>query len=139
MPEPARVLFVCVGNACRSQMAEGFAKAHGSGKVEVRSAGTSAIGFITRDVITTMKEKDIDITAQTSDQLTDEMVGWADVVVTLGCCTADQICPVSYEGGKIDWPVEDPLGRPMEEMRRIRDEIETRVKALVEELGGERS
>jgi arsenate reductase len=113
MPEPARVLFVCVGNACRSQMAEGFAKAHGGGKVEVRSAGTSAAGFISSDSVSAMKERGIDITSQTSDQLTDEMVEWADVVVTLGCCTAREICPVSYEGGKGPWrtPSEDPWRR----------------------------
>lgn len=138
MPEPGKILFVCVGNACRSQMAEGFAKANGRGRVEVRSAGTSAAGFISRDTISAMEEKGIDISAHTSDQLTDDMIEWADAVVTLGCYPAEELCPPTFTGKKYDWPIEDPLGRPMDEMRRIRDGIETRVNALIGELSGER-
>jgi ArsR family transcriptional regulator len=63
------------------------------------------------------------------------MIEWADVVVTLGCCSADELCPRSFKGKKFDWPVEDPLGKPMETMRRVREDVEARVKALLEELG----
>ncbi len=136
MPELKKILFVCVGNTCRSQMAEGFAGVHGRGAVEVRSAGTSAAGFVNGTTIEVMRERGLDISGQSSDQLTDEMLEWADVVVTLGCCSADEICPISFKGEKIDWPVEDPLGRPIEETRRIRDEIEQRVKGLIKDEQG---
>ncbi len=126
-----KILFVCVGNTCRSQMAEGFARRCGAGRVEVRSAGTCAAGYINGTTAEVMRERGIDITDQTSDQLTDEMLDWADVVVTMGCCSADEICPVSYVGEKQDWDIEDPLGIPIEETRRIRDEIEKRVMELI--------
>ncbi len=131
-----KILFVCVGNTCRSQMAEGFAKFHGAGVVEVRSAGTSAAGFVNLTTIEVMAERGIDISGQTSDQLTDSVLEWADVVVTLGCCSVDEICPISYKGEKYDWPIEDPLGIPIEETRRIRDEIEDRVKGLIKNEQG---
>jgi arsenate reductase len=126
-----KILFVCVGNTCRSQMAEGFAKHHGKGLVEVRSAGTSAAGSVNRSTIQAMMEVDIDISGQRSDQLTNEMLGWADVVVTMGCCPADQFCPVDFKGRKYDWKIEDPLGRPWAVMQRVRDDIEKRVKELI--------
>lgn len=126
-----KVLFVCVGNTCRSQMAEGFARHYGKDKIEVRSAGTSASGFVNRSTIEAMKEVGIDISSQTSDQVTDEMLGWADIVVTLGCCTADNLCPVGYMGKKLDWKIDDPLGRPWAVMQRVRNDIEQRVKELL--------
>jgi len=128
-----KILFVCVGNTCRSHMAEGFAHSLGAGRVEVRSAGTSAAGFVNRTTIEVMKERGIDISGQSSDQLTDNMLKWADVVVTLGCCSVDELCPLSYRGEKYDWPIEDPLGIPLEDTRRIRDEIEQRVKELIKD------
>jgi len=131
MADIRKVLFVCVGNTCRSQMAEGFARHHGAGRIEARSAGTCAAGYLNRTTIEVMRERGIDITGQTSDQLTVEMLGWADVVVTMGCCRADEVCPVSFGGEKQDWPIEDPLGIPIEETRRIRDEIEKRVLELI--------
>ena len=126
-----KILFVCVGNTCRSQMAEGFAMLHGKGMVEVRSAGTSASGSVNRSTIEAMKEIGIDISKQTSDQLTNEMLGWADVVVTMGCCTADKFCPVGFRGSTYDWKIEDPLGRPWAVMQRVRDDIEKRVRELI--------
>ncbi|MBI5587770.1 MAG: arsenate reductase ArsC [Deltaproteobacteria bacterium] len=128
---PTKVLFVCVGNTCRSQMAEGFAKAYGKGKVEARSAGTSAAGYVNRSTIVAMKEAGIDISNQTSKQVTDEMLQWADVVVTMGCCSADNLCPVTFKGKKYDWKIDDPLGRPWEVMERVRDDIEEKVKGLI--------
>jgi len=114
-------------------MAEGFALSYGARRVKVRSAGTSAAGFVNETTIEVMREKGIDISAQTSDQLTNEALEWADIVVTMGCCSADEICPLSYKGKKYDWPIEDPLGRPIGETRRIRDDIERRVKGLIED------
>lgn len=126
-----KVLFVCVGNTCRSQMAEGFAKFYGNGKVEVRSAGTAASGFVNKSTIEAMKEIGIDISAQTSKQLTDEMLDWADLVVTMGCCSASDLCPVSFKGKMYDWKIGDPLGRPWEVMQQVRQDIEDKVKGLL--------
>ena len=126
-----KILFVCVGNTCRSQMAEGFAKAYGDGSVEVRSAGTSAAGRVNGSTIEAMKEIGIDISSQTSKQLTDEMLDWADVVVTMGCCSASDLCPVTFKGRKYDWNIDDPLGRPWEVMQRVRDDIADKVKGLI--------
>ncbi|MEE9614904.1 MAG: arsenate reductase ArsC [Thermodesulfobacteriota bacterium] len=131
----SNILFVCVGNTCRSQMAEGFARAVKGGSVEVKSAGTSAMGIVNRATAEAMREAGVDISGQTSDQLTDEMLVWADVVVTLGCCAAEELCPVGFRGKKIDWPIEDPLGRPVEVIRRVRDDIEKRVRELIEAEG----
>jgi len=126
-----KILFVCGGNTCRSQMAEGFARRYAEGRVEVRSAGTSAAGYLSKSTIRAMEEVGIDISGHTSKQLTDEMIRWADVVVTLGCAPADDICPAWYTGEKIDWKIGDPLGRPWEEMQKVRDDIERRVRELV--------
>ncbi|MFQ5737270.1 MAG: low molecular weight phosphatase family protein [Thermodesulfobacteriota bacterium] len=126
-----RLLFVCVGNTCRSQMAEGFARHYGAGRVEVRSAGTSAAGYVSKSTVRAMEEIGIDISAQSSKQLTDEMLDWADVVVTLGCCSADDICPVTFSCEKIDWEIGDPLGRPWEVMQRVRDDIGKKVRELI--------
>lgn len=130
-----KILFVCVGNTCRSQMAEGFANHYGKGKIDARSAGTSAAGVVNRYTIDAMKEIDIDISGHDSVQLTREMIEWADVVVTLGCCTADTLCPVSYDGKKYDWKVDDPLGRPWEFMQKVRDSIGQKVRELIDDEG----
>jgi len=112
-------------------MAEGFAKFYGNGKVEVRSAGTAASGFVNKSTIEAMKEIGIDISAQTSKQLTDEMLDWADLVVTMGCCSASDLCPVSFKGKMYDWKIGDPLGRPWEVMQQVRQDIEDKVKGLL--------
>ena len=126
-----KILFVCVGNTCRSQMAEGFARRYGQGSVEVRSAGTSAAGYVNRSTIEAMNEVGIDISGQASTQVTDELIEWADVVVTMGCCPAAESCPKGCSAKKYDWKIEDPLGRPWEVMRRVRDEIEKKVRELI--------
>ena len=135
MSNPAKILFICIGNTCRSQMAEGFARRLSGGRALVRSAGTSALGVVVEDTIRTMAEKGVDISSQSSDQLTGEMMEWADMVVTLGCCSADEVCPKTFAGRKIDWPIEDPFGRSEEFYRRVRDDVETRVGGLIESLG----
>lgn len=132
-------LFVCVGNTCRSQMAEGFARAIGGDSVEVKSAGTSAAGIVNRSVIEAMREVDIDISSQSSNQLTDELLNWADTIITLGCCPAEDICSEDFGGRKQDWPIDDPLGRPREFMERVRDDIEARVRNLLKESAVERA
>ena len=119
-------------------MAEGFAKAAiangstGECDIEVRSAGTAAAGIVNRDTIDVMAEVEIDITTHTSDLLNDEMLEWADVVVTMGCCSADELCPVGFKGKKIDWDIDDPLGKPWEFFQKVRDYIEILVKDLIE-------
>ncbi|MBI5455304.1 MAG: arsenate reductase ArsC [Deltaproteobacteria bacterium] len=130
-----KILFVCVGNTCRSQMAEGFANRYGNGKIEAMSAGTSAAGIVNGYTIDAMKEIGIDISGHTSVQLTREMIEWADIVVTLGCSSAETLCPSSYDGKKYDWKVEDPLGRPWEFMQRVRDSIGRKVRELIDDEG----
>ncbi len=132
MAEPKRILFVCIGNTCRSQIAEGFAKAHGSGDFEIKSAGTSAMGYVIEDTVEIMAEKGIDISAHTSDQFSPQLLDWADVVVTLGCCSANDLCQAGFKGEKHDWPIRDPLGMGAEFFRSVRDDIEKRVEELLD-------
>ncbi len=127
-----RILFVCVGNTCRSQMAEGFARHYGGGRFELRSAGTSALGYVAGSVVEVMRERGVDISGHTSDQLTPAMIEWAHTVVTIGCTPADQLCPSGFSGRKLHWDVRDPFGGSMETLRQTRDEIERRVLELLE-------
>ena len=118
-------------------MAEGFARARGGGVIEVRSSGTAALGVVNGGATDAMAEVGIDISGQSSDQLTDAMLDWADSVITLGCCSADEICPVGFKGEKVDWPIRDPYGASMDLMRSVRDDIEERVDALIKEVSGD--
>ena len=128
MPE---VLFVCVHNAGRSQMAAGLTHALGGGRVQVRSAGSEPADRINPAVVEAMTEIGIDISEEFPKPLTDEVVRAADVVITMGCGDA---CPV-YPGKRyLDWELEDPAGKPEESVRRIRDEIRRRVEGLLAEL-----
>lgn len=127
-----RLLFVCVGNSCRSQMAEGFARAYGGDDVEVFSAGTSPAGRISAGAIEAMKEKGIDIRQQRSKALDEVDLNNMDVVVTMGCCSASSVCPVSFRGKRIDWDIDDPVGQPIDVFRKVRDHIEDQVKELVD-------
>ncbi len=123
------VLFLCVGNAGRSQMAQAFLE-HGGH--EVRSAGSRAETQLHPEVVEAMHELGIDLSGRQPRQLEPEPdAAWADVVVTMGCGDA---CP--YIPGKryVDWELEDPAGRPLEAVRRIRDDIRGRVEALVREF-----
>jgi arsenate reductase len=118
------VLFVCIGNAGRSQMAHAFFEARGG---SARSAGTNPASAIHPEVVEAMREQGIDLNGRTPRRLDTGDVEWADVVVTMGCGDA---CP--YIPGKryIDWELPDPAGRPLEEVRALRDEIERRVADL---------
>ena len=128
MPE---VLFVCVHNAGRSQMAAGLTHALSGGQVQVRSAGSAPAEQINPAVVEVMTELGIDLSQGFPKPLTDDVVEAADVVITMGCGDA---CPV-YPGKRyLDWALEDPAGQPLETVRRIRDDIRTRVEGLLREL-----
>jgi len=125
------VLFVCVHNAGRSQMAAGYLRELGAGRIEVRSAGSAPGDRINPVAVEAMAEEGIDIAGEQPKVLTTEAVEVSDVVVTMGC--GDE-CP--YFPGKRyeDWVLEDPAGQGIEAVRPIRDEIRVRVEALVDDL-----
>ncbi len=128
------VLFVCVHNAGRSQMAAAYLAHLGGGAVEVRSAGSQPADQVNPSAVAAMAEEGIDIAAQTPKVLTTEAVQDSDVVVTMGC---GDTCP--YFPGKRyeDWVLDDPAGQGVEAVRPIRDEIRGRVETLLRELGVE--
>jgi protein-tyrosine-phosphatase len=126
-----RVLFVCVHNAGRSQMAAGFLKSVAGERVDVVSAGSEPADDLNPVAVEAMAERGIDISSNRPRLLQDSNVAEADVVITMGCGDA---CPF-YPGKRYaDWELDDPAGRPLAEVRRIRDEIEERVNHLVSEL-----
>ena len=125
------VLFVCVHNASRSQMAAAFLKHHGGVRVEVLSAGSAPANSINAAVVEAMLEVGIDISAEVPKVLTNEAVQESDVVITMGCGDA---CPF-YPGKRyLDWKLDDPAGQGVESVRPIRDEIEKRILNLLSEL-----
>jgi protein-tyrosine-phosphatase len=126
-----RVLFVCVHNAGRSQMAAGFTRALSGDRVEVFSAGSEPGDHINPVAVTAMAEVGIDITGTVPQLLTTERVRESDVVITMGCGDA---CPIFPGKRYEDWELTDPAGRGLEEVRPIRDEIRARVEALLAEL-----
>jgi protein-tyrosine-phosphatase len=127
----ARAIFVCLHNAGRSQMSEALFTRAAAGRHEGRSAGTTAGDRVHPEVVEAMKELGIDLSTRLPRKLTDEDAEWADVVVTMGC--GDE-CPFIPGKRYIDWDLPDPKGRPLEEVRRTRDEIERRVAELLAEL-----
>ena len=132
MPKP-EVLFVCVHNAGRSQMAAAFLIHHSKGAVSVRSAGTAPADSINPAVIEAMQEKGIDLLAMGAKPkiLESEIVKGSDYVITMGC--GDE-CPFFPGVSYLDWALEDPAGKGVESVRPIRDEIESRVLALIEKI-----
>jgi protein-tyrosine-phosphatase len=133
------VLFVCVHNAGRSQMAAALLDHYAAGAVQVRSAGSEPADRLNPAVVEAMAEVDLDISKEFPKPLTDEAVRAADVVITMGCGDA---CPI-YPGKRYeDWELEDPAGKDLETVRRIRDEISGRVEGLLAEVvpnAGERA
>ncbi len=131
MRDRPEVLFVCVHNAGRSQMAAGLLHHHAGGRVTVRSAGSAPASSINPAVTEAMIELGIDLSREFPKPLTDDAVRAADVVITMGCGDA---CPV-YPGKRyLDWELDDPAGQPLERVRAIRDEIDRRVRELLAEL-----
>jgi len=126
------VLFLCVHNAGRSQMAAGFARALSGGRVDVRSGGSEPGDRVNPVAVVAMTEVGVDIGSETPIRWTDTAVEDADIVVTMGC---GDVCPVFSGPRYVDWALDDPAGLPIEDMRPIRDEIETRVRSLLNEMG----
>lgn len=134
-----KILFLCTGNSCRSQMAEGWARHLGGALIEVESAGIEAHGKNPR-AIAVMREAGVDISGQESTRVTDEMIRRADIVVTV-CGHADEHCPVLPPGvKKIHWPLNDPAKATgtedeiMKVFRATRDEVRARVLNLIDEM-----
>jgi arsenate reductase len=131
MSEKPSVLFVCVHNAGRSQMAAAWLTHLAGDRVEVRSAGSAPADQVNPAAVEAMKEVGIDITAETPKVLTVEAVGASDVVITMGC---GDTCPVFPGKQYLDWQLEDPAGKGVESVRPIRDEIKTRIEGLIAEI-----
>ncbi|OGO06133.1 MAG: arsenate reductase [Chloroflexi bacterium RBG_13_54_9] len=127
-----KVLFVCVHNAGRSQMAEAFFNRLAKGKTSAVSAGTVPATQIIPTVIEAMGEVGIDISGQRPKALTPEMIEDVDRVITMGC-SVEKVCPASFVPTE-DWELEDPEGKPIEKVRQVRDEIRNRVEKLIKEL-----
>ena len=127
----ARILFVCLHNAGRSQMSQALFERAAAGRHEAASAGTTPGDRVHPEVVDVMRELDIDLAGRVPRRLTNDLARWADVVVTMGC--GDE-CP--YIPGKryLDWDLPDPKGRPRSEVRATRDEIALRVDQLLEEV-----
>ena len=126
-----RVLFVCLHNAGRSQMSEALFDRAATGRHQARSAGTTPAESVHPAVVAVMNELGIDLSPRIPQLLTRELAEWADVVVTMGC--GDQ-CPFVPGVRYIDWELPDPAGRPIDEVRDTRDEIDRRVQRLLAEL-----
>ena len=127
----SRVLFVCIQNAGRSQMAQAQFERAAAGVHESRSAGSRPAGHVHPEVVEVMRERDIDLSRNIPHLLTHADAEWADVVVTMGC--GDE-CPYIPGRRYVDWELDDPAGRPLAEVRRTRDEIGRRIESLLEEL-----
>lgn len=139
MKKPFNILFLCTGNSCRSQMAEGWAKLYGRPSFITRSAGIEAHGKNPR-AIAVMKQAGVDISEQESTKVSDEMLEQADLVVTV-CGHADEHCPVLPAGtNKLHWPLDDPAKAEgseeeiMDVFRASRDDIKERVRKLLQQL-----
>jgi len=128
------VLFVCVHNAGRSQMAAGYLIALAAGRVDVFSAGSQPADQVNSVAVAVMAEEGIDIASEVPSILTTDAVRTADVVITMGCGDA---CPIFPGKRYEDWELDDPAGQPVETVRRIRDDIQARVRTLLRELTSE--
>jgi arsenate reductase len=127
------VLFVCVENAGRSQMAEGFFNKYTYKEFKVQSAGTKPVSQINPIVVEAMKEVGIDISKQKSKEITEEMIRDSNYILNMGCMDKS-FCPALFLPKVIEWNLKDPKGKSLEEVREIRNEIEERIKKLVAEI-----
>jgi arsenate reductase len=137
-PKKTKVLFVCIGNMCRSPMAEGFARKYGGDFLEVYSAGTNATGVISEDSIELMRELKIDISKAVSNGLDAVPLSEMDIVVSMAPVSARSLVPRGFRGKAVDWKVEDPVGKSLTVFRRVRDQLNVLVKQLVEDARRER-
>ncbi len=128
------ILFVCVGNSCRSQIAEGYGRAWGSSVMEVKSAGTNAIDAISSEIRLVMAEEGIDISGQRPKKLTAGMIRWADRGIVLGG-TPELLYPELLKDKLVYWPTPDPYGQGVEAAREVRDLIKNRITDLIIDLG----
>ena len=131
--EDKTILFVCVENAGRSQMAEAFFTKYASDEFKAQSAGTKPISQINPIVVEAMKEVGTDISKEKSKELTDEMITNSNYIVNMGCMDKS-FCPIIFLPKVIEWNLEDPKGKSIEKIREIRDEIEKMVNELVTEI-----
>jgi len=130
MQKRKKIAFVCVGNSCRSQMAEGFAKTLGGDVLDVYSAGTHPSSGVNETAIAVMKEKGIDISAH-KPKLLDDIPSVMNILISMGCGV---VCPFLPNQHQEDWGLEDPVGQPIEVFRQTRDIIEVKVKELIEKV-----
>ena len=133
-----RVAFVCVQNAGRSQMAHAFAEREGEERgtgegIEFLTGGTDPADHVHPEVVEVMAEVSVDLAERTPRAITPEEIERCDVVVTMGC-SADDVCPATWRGDSRDWALDDPKGQDLDAVRAIRDEIESRVGGLFDEL-----
>ena len=135
---PLKILFVCIGNSCRSQMAEGLANRLGNGRVRAWSAGSFPLGEIVSPTHEALKESGISLEGHWSKGLDEVPVADMDVVVGMGCEVECPV-PVGFKGRLIEWNIPDPYGRSLDFFRSIRDLIERQVKALLEDLDQEQN
>ncbi|GAB3284098.1 arsenate reductase ArsC [Parasphingorhabdus pacifica] len=131
MASAPEVLFVCVHNAGRSQMAAALLHHHAEGRVTVRSAGSSPADAVNPAVVIVMSELGLDLSREFPKPLSNEAVEAADVVITMGCGDA---CPVFPGKRYLDWELDDPAGKSADEVRKVRDDIDARVRTLLTEL-----
>ena len=129
-----RVLFVCIGNSCRSPMAEGFANYYGNHLLEASSAGSRPAGIIQPETIHVMQESGIDISKQSSKGLRDVKLEWMDWVIVMEALLANSIRLPSPKTRQLNWFVADPIGRPMNVYRAVRDEIQVKVLDFIEKV-----
>lgn len=127
-----KVLFLCVNNSRRSQMAEGFARFYGEDKIEAFSAGSNPSGKVDELAVEVMKEKGVDISNQRSEGFKELPYKDFDYVIGMGC---GDICPFVPAKQRIEWQIEDPKGKGKEKFREVRDKIEDKVKKFLEEVG----
>lgn len=127
-----KLLFACVENACRSQMAEGFARHYGSENVQVCSGGSKPAEKVNPKAVKVMKEIGIDISSHEPTTIDPEDARNSDYVITMGC--GPDACPAPVGGKTIEWDLEDPSGSPIQKFREVRDKIEENVKKLLKDL-----
>jgi protein-tyrosine-phosphatase len=131
----SKVVFICIGNMCRSQMAEGLTRYLSGGEVSAESAGTRPSGVVSREAIRVMNEIGIDIGEQWSKGLDEVVFDDADVVISMAPESASSMAPAGFSGLVEDWDVADPVGLPVDAFRIIRQELAERIEALLESLG----